>query len=30
VPAVVNYYRFSTGAWKAISREYRPDAADDD
>ena len=27
VPAVVNRYRFSTGRWKAISREYRPDAA---
>jgi len=25
VPAAVNYYRFSTGKWKAISREYRPD-----
>jgi Na+-driven multidrug efflux pump len=30
VPAAVNYYRFSTGKWKAISREYRPDAAADD
>jgi putative MATE family efflux protein len=30
VPAVVNYWRFSTGKWKAISREYRPDAALDD
>jgi putative MATE family efflux protein len=31
VPAVVNYYRFSTGKWKAISRAYRPEAraADD-
>ena len=31
VPAAVNYYRFSTGKWRAISREYRPDApaADD-
>jgi putative MATE family efflux protein len=27
VPAAVNYYRFSTGKWKAISREYRPDSA---
>ena len=27
VPAVVNYYRFSTGEWKAISRQYRPGAA---
>ncbi len=26
VPAAINYYRFSTGKWKAISREYRPDA----
>lgn len=26
VPAVTNYYRFSTGKWKAISRGYRPDA----
>ncbi len=31
VPAAINYYRFSTGKWKAISREFRPDApvADD-
>jgi len=29
VPAAVNYYRFGTGKWKAISREYRPDAATD-
>ncbi|MDL0121387.1 MATE family efflux transporter [Halobacterium sp. BOL4-2] len=28
VPAVVNYLRFRSGKWKAISREYRPDAAD--
>ena len=27
VPAGVNYYRFASGEWKAISREYRPDAA---
>jgi len=26
VPMVVNVARFRTGAWKAISREYRPDA----
>ncbi len=26
VPAAINYYRFSTGKWKIISREYRPDA----
>ena len=30
VPAVINYSRFSTGKWKAISREYRPEAAADD
>jgi putative MATE family efflux protein len=30
VPAAINYYRFATGKWKAISREYRPDAASDD
>ena len=28
VPALVNVYRFRSNAWKAISREYRPDAAD--
>ena len=28
LPAVVNYYRFSTGRWRAISRAYRPDVAD--
>jgi len=27
IPAVINYYRFATGKWRAISREYRPDAA---
>ncbi|MFC4438117.1 MULTISPECIES: MATE family efflux transporter [Natrialbaceae] len=26
-PAAINYYRFSTGQWKVISRGYRPDAA---
>lgn len=26
VPAVVNYYRFSTGKWKTISRRHRPSA----
>jgi putative MATE family efflux protein len=26
-PAAVNYYRFASGEWKAISREYRPDAS---
>jgi putative MATE family efflux protein len=30
VPAAINYYRFSTGKWKAISREFRPDATADD
>jgi putative MATE family efflux protein len=29
VPAAINYYRFSTGKWKAISREYRPGSAGD-
>jgi putative MATE family efflux protein len=24
VPAIVNYYRFSTGRWKVISQRYRP------
>jgi Na+-driven multidrug efflux pump len=23
-PAIVNYYRFTTGKWKVISRSYRP------
>lgn len=27
VPAAINYYRFSTGKWRAISREYRPESA---
>jgi putative MATE family efflux protein len=26
IPAVINYHRFSTGKWKAISRGYRPSA----
>ncbi|WIV67687.1 MATE family efflux transporter [Natrialbaceae archaeon AArc-T1-2] len=30
VPAAVNYYRFTTGKWKAISRSYRPDVATGD
>ena len=30
VPAVINYYRFSTGKWKAISRRYRPRSASSD
>ncbi|WP_430503486.1 MATE family efflux transporter [Haloparvum sp. PAK95] len=27
VPAAITYYRYRTGVWKAISREYRPDSA---
>ncbi len=30
VPAVINYYRFSTGKWKIISRGYRPETPGDD
>jgi putative MATE family efflux protein len=30
IPAAINYYRFSTGKWKAISREFRPGAPADD
>ncbi|EMA51677.1 hypothetical protein C448_00622 [Halococcus morrhuae DSM 1307] len=30
VPAAVNYYRFWTGKWKAISRGYRPATHADD
>jgi len=26
VPAAINYYRFSTGKWKEISRQYRPES----
>jgi len=29
VPAAINYHRFATGKWKAISRTYRPEPADD-
>ncbi|MFB6308932.1 MAG: MATE family efflux transporter [Haloarculaceae archaeon] len=29
-PAALNYFRFRRGTWKAISREYRPEAAADD
>ncbi|MFP8954028.1 MATE family efflux transporter [Natrialbaceae archaeon A-arb3/5] len=29
-PTVVNYYRFSTGKWKVISRGYRPETTADD
>lgn len=25
IPAAINYYRFHSGKWKVISREYRPD-----
>nr|WP_272931436.1 MATE family efflux transporter [Halobacterium noricense] len=28
--AAINYYRFRSGKWKAISRGYRPEAATDD
>ena len=30
VPAALNYYRFTTGKWKAVSRDYRPETATDD
>ena len=26
VPALINYYRFTTGKWKVISRSYRPES----
>lgn len=26
-PALINFYRFQTGKWKAISRQYRPESA---
>jgi Na+-driven multidrug efflux pump len=26
VPAAINYWRFRAGAWKRISRRYRPDS----
>jgi putative MATE family efflux protein len=31
VPAIINYWRYSTGKWKAISQQYRPETpvADD-
>ncbi|WP_323171695.1 MATE family efflux transporter [Natrialba sp. PRR66] len=29
-PAAINYHRFSTGRWKAISRGYRPETAPSD
>ncbi len=28
VPAALNYYRFNSGEWKAISQAYRPDLPD--
>lgn len=27
VPAILNYYRFSTGRWKIISRQFRPETS---
>ncbi|WP_135305831.1 MATE family efflux transporter [Haloarcula amylovorans] len=30
VPAAITYHRFRSGAWRAVSRSYRPDAALDD
>ena len=30
IPAVINYYRFLTGRWKAISRGYRPETTPSD
>ncbi|QLG49416.1 MATE family efflux transporter [Natrinema halophilum] len=30
VPAIVTYYRFTTGHWKVISRAYRPEPSPDD
>ncbi len=30
VPAAINYHRFSTGKWKAVSRTYRPGVAPGD
>ncbi len=30
IPAVLNYYRFRTGTWKAVSMNYRPEATADD
>jgi Na+-driven multidrug efflux pump len=26
-PAAINFWRFKTGKWKRISRQYRPDTA---
>lgn len=30
IPALITYYRFTSGRWKAISRSYRPTAASSD
>ena len=30
IPAAINYWRFRSGKWKAISEAYRPDAPADD
>ncbi|MDS0220286.1 MATE family efflux transporter [Haloarcula sp. S1AR25-5A] len=30
VPAAVTYYRFRSGTWRVVSRDYRPEAALDD
>jgi len=30
IPAAINYWRFRSGKWKAISKAYRPDAPADD
>ena len=30
IPAALNYYRFRTGTWKEVSRNYRPGATADD
>lgn len=29
IPAAINYWRFRSGKWKAISEAYRPDASGD-
>jgi hypothetical protein len=30
IPAAINYLRFRSGKWKAISEAYRPEATADD
>jgi len=30
VPAIIVYYRYRSGTWKVVSRDYRPDAATTD